>query len=160
MAHFRVMPLPSEPFEALFKADQATRAKQGAITMVADTKPGYPCRIRLQDAEPGERLLLVNYEHQSADNPYRACHAVFVTLGAVPTYPAPDQVPAMLSGRMLSVRAFDMEDMMVDAEVVAGEQAGNLFSRWLARAEVGYLHVHSAKRGCFLARVVAACVTH
>ena len=26
--------------------------------MVADSKPGFPCRVTLEDAEPGERLIL------------------------------------------------------------------------------------------------------
>ncbi len=37
----------------------------GARRMVADAKPGFPCRVSLEDAEPGERLVLVN----SSTNP-------------------------------------------------------------------------------------------
>jgi len=47
----------------------------GARRYIADTMPGFPCRVTLKDAEPGERVLLINYVHQPADTPYRASHA-------------------------------------------------------------------------------------
>lgn len=59
-------------------------------------------------------------------------------------------------GRLLSVRAYDREGMMVDADIAEGRQAETLFSRMLAQADVAYLHVHNAKRGCYAARVERA----
>ncbi len=156
MSPFRVLPLPAEPFQAHFRADREGKPLAGTIVVTADTQPGYPCRLRLRDAAPGERLLLVNYEHQPADNPYRSRHAVFVTIGAEPHYPETNKVPAMLSARLLSVRAFDGDDMMVAGEVVEGKLAGTLFANWLARDDIKYLQVHTATRGCFLAQVVRA----
>lgn len=156
MNPFRVLPLPAEPFQHHFRADRAGNSLDGTVVVTADSQPGYPCRLRLCDAAPGERLLLVNYEHQPADNPYRSRHAVFVTIGAEPHYPEPNTVPTMLSVRMLSVRAFDADDMMVAGEVVEGALAGAVFGRLLADSEVHYLHVHTATRGCYLAQVVRA----
>ena len=42
---------------------------------------------------------------------------------------------------------------MVDAEVVNGADAAPLIERYLARADVAYLHIHFARRGCFACRV-------
>jgi hypothetical protein len=36
---------------------------------------------------------------------------------------------------------------------VDGADAAPLFERYLARADVAYLHVHFARRGCFACRV-------
>ena len=52
-----------------------------AVRQTATTKPGFPCRVSLEDAEVGEQLILVNYEHQPSASPYRAAHAIFVRKG-------------------------------------------------------------------------------
>jgi hypothetical protein len=55
--------------------------------------------------------------------------------------------------RLLSVRAFDSNGMIVDADVVDGHESAPTFQRLLANDNVAYLHVHNAKRGCYAARV-------
>ena len=73
---FRIIGLPAEPFADLFSlSDEALRARR-AVRRIADAKPGYPCRISLTDAEPGEEVVLVHYAHQPSDSPYRSSHAV------------------------------------------------------------------------------------
>jgi hypothetical protein len=74
--------------------------------------------------------------------------------GALETFDRRDEIPPVLSQSIsLSVRAYDGEDMMVDAEVVPGAEARRAIERLLAKDDVGYLHVHFAPRGCYLARV-------
>ena len=121
--------------------------------MTADSKPGFPCRVSLTDAEPGTRMLLLNYEHQDAATPYRSRHAIFVADGAKQAMPAPGEVPDQMRSRLLSVRAFSPEGMIVSADVVEGSEAGDLFERMLADDRVGYLHAHYAKYGCYAARI-------
>jgi hypothetical protein len=43
--------------------------------------------------------------------------------------------------------------MMIDAEVVEGEQAETLIEKLLTNPRADYLHVHFARRGCYAARV-------
>ena len=150
---FVVTGLSPAQFAPLFGADEATLAAAGAIRCRADTRPGFPCRITLEDAEPGETLLLLNYEHQAADTPYRARHAIFVREGAAAPARLENRLPAMLTDRLLAVRAFDAADMMTDAEVVEGQEARALVERMLDDPRSAYLHVHAARRGCFLARI-------
>jgi hypothetical protein len=150
---FRVIALCAAQFQPLFALDDAALAERGARRVVATNKPGYPCRVSLRDAEPGERVLLINYEHQPAASPYRARHAIFVIEGAVEAHPAIDEVPAVLCARLLSIRAFDAAGMMVDAEVADGGEAAPVFERMLANPAVSYLHVHNARPGCYAARV-------
>jgi hypothetical protein len=75
---FRITGLSPEPFRHLFGMSEEELVMHGARRYVADRKPGFPDRIELRDAEPGETLLLLNYEHLPADNPYLASHAIFV----------------------------------------------------------------------------------
>jgi hypothetical protein len=141
-----------KPFFAMTDAD----LKSGGILRVnADAKPGYPCRITLEDAEPGETLLLLNFQHQPASSPYRANGPVFVREAAAQTYDSPTLPPA-LKTRTLSVRAYDQAGMMVDAALVEGARAEPLFEKMLANRHVAYLHVHNANRGCYAARVERA----
>ena len=150
---FRVVPQPASEFEYLFGKSDEELAELGAQAYIADSKPGFPCRIALRDAEPGERLILINFEHQPANNPYRSAHAVFVLDGAVEATVQPDEVPELLHHRQLSVRAFDADDMMLDATVVEGADAAVCFNTMLSLPGSHYLHVHNAGRGCYLARV-------
>ena len=101
--------------------------RPGALLRVADPSPGFPCRVSLCDAEPGETVLLVHYEHQPAASPFRASHAVYVRRGAVQAHPAPGEVPEMLRRRLLSVRAFDDAGMRGGAGARAGDRAPPLF---------------------------------
>ena len=145
--------LDPSPFRALYGLSNEELEAAGAIRMIADAKPGFPCRVSLEDAEPGEALLLVNFEHLPVETPYRSRHAIFVREGAERAARFRDEVPEQLACRLLSVRAFDGADMMTDAGVVEGGALAPLIERFFADPAVAYLHVHNARRGCFAARV-------
>jgi len=150
---FQVRPLPIEPFEPLFDMDDAELAARRAVRVVADAFPGYPCRVSLEDAEPGEQLILIHFEHQSADSPFRASHAVYVREGAQSAEPAPGIVPEVLQRRMLSLRAFDAQGMLIDADLTDGKAAAPLIETMFTNPKVAYLHAHYAKPGCYAARI-------
>jgi hypothetical protein len=150
---FRITGLPPERFRHLFGLPDEELARHGAVRVVADAKPGYPDRVALRDAEIGERLLLLNYTHQPADNPYRASHAIFVLEGAEEAYDQVGTVPEVIRSRSISLRAFDEQDLMIDADLVQGVDLEAAIGRLLADARVAYLHAHYAKRGCYAARV-------
>lgn len=150
---FRISGLPAAPFESLYGLSDAQLAARGARRYTADAKPGYPDRIEMRDAEPGETLLLVNYTHQPADTPYRASHAIFVREGARRTYQAVGEVPEVLRIRLLSLRAFDAVGMLIEAYVVDGRDIEPVIARFFANPAVAYIHVHYAKQGCYAGRV-------
>jgi hypothetical protein len=148
---FRIAGLPAETFAGLFSLSDEELAARGAVRRIAEG-PGYPCRISLTDAEPGQEVILTHFEHQPADTPYRASHAIYVRAGET-TYDAVDQVPEQLRLRLLSVRAFDQKGMLVDADVVEGRQLEGVIERLFANERADYLHVHYAKPGCYAARI-------
>lgn len=146
--------LPLEPFRPLFGLSDEALAERGVIRCAVDANPGFPCRVTLEDAEPGETVLLLNYEHQPADTPYRSRHAIFVSEQARETRRAVDEIPGALRVRKaLSLRAFDEAGMMLDAEIVPGAELEPVIERLLAVPGVAYLHVHNAGRGCYAARI-------
>ncbi len=154
--HFRITGLDPAPFRHLFGLPDEALAAYGARRYVANAKPGFPDRIEIRDAEPGERLLLLNYTHQPADTPYRASHAIFVREGAEEAYDKIDEIPEPLRVRPVSLRAFDAAHEMVDADVIDGKELESLIVRFLENREVAYLQAHYAKRGCYAARIERA----
>ena len=153
---YRITGLPPENFQDLLGLSDAALAERGACRVVADAKPGFPDRITLRDAEIGDSLLLLNYTHQPAANPYRASHAIFVLEDAREVYDQVGEIPQVMRSRVMSLRAFDEQHVMLDAELAQGVELEGVIDRLLADPRVSYLQAHYAKRGCYAARIERA----
>ena len=151
--HFRLSGLSPLPFQHLYGLPEAELTQLGVIRYLVDTKPGYPDRITLEDAEPGQTVLLLNHVCQAADTPYRASHAIFIREGATQQYDAVDQIPESLRIRLLSLRAYDEHGMMLDADVVEGTAIESVIARLFSQPDISYIHVHNARRGCYAGRI-------
>ena len=149
MPSFQLVGLSPAPFEPLFTLSDAELAPLGVRRVVAGSGSGYPCRISLVDADAGEELLLLPYEHQPENSPYRASGPIYVRVGASRKAAAPGEVPEYVRKRQISVRAYDARHMMIDAEVCAGAAVADEIERQFADPAVSYIHLHNAKRGCF-----------
>ena len=150
--NFRISGLPAAQFAEWFALSEAELVTRHAVRRVADSKPGFPCRISLTDAEVGEEVLLINYEHLPVDSPYRASHAIYIRAGEQ-TCGVVDCVPAMLRSRLLSLRAYDATGMMTAADVVDGSELESGIEQLFNDERAQYLHVHFARPGCYAARV-------
>jgi hypothetical protein len=153
---FQITALPAEPFADLFALSDQDLAEHLAVRVIADAKPGYPCRVSLADAEVGEELILVNHQHQPSATPYRATHAVYVRKGARQARPAIGEVPEQLRSRMLSLRAFGDDGMIVTAELAGDAAIAPALDQLLAEPNVAYVQIHFAKFGCYAARAERA----
>lgn len=151
---FIVSGLPIEPFAPLFGLGDAALAEHGAIRVTAADDGRYPCRVMLEDASPGETLLLVNYEHQGAATPYRSNYAIFVSEAARQTRRlAPGELPPVLRGRSIALRAYDADGMLLDAALCLNDDVAAAAERLLADPAAAYLHAHNAAYGCYAARI-------
>lgn len=150
---FRITGLSSEPFRHLYGLSDQELALHGVKRYIADTQPGFPDRIEMRDVSVGEKLLLLNHICQPAETPYRASHAIFVREGAENVYDRVDEVPEVMRSRLLSLRAYDAQGMMLDADVVDGKNIEPVISRLFALPDVEYIHAHNAKRGCYSGRI-------
>ena len=137
-------------FSGLFNLSDEELRQRCAVRTIATGNS--PCRISLTDAEPGDELLLVNYEHHPVNSPYRMRFAVYVREGER-HFDAVDEIPEQLRRRMLAVRAFDDAGMMIGHELIDGEHAEQAIDRLFANGAAAYLHVHYASPGCYAARV-------
>ena len=149
---FRFTGLPASDFESLHAMNDAQLAAIGAQRIIVDEKPGFPCRVTLSDAEPGERVVLLSYPHQNTDSPFKASGPIFVREAVSDTYDSTTVPPVFRSGRLLSARAYDRDGMMIDADVIDGAQIERLLDKLFANDETDYVHIHYARRGCFAAR--------
>lgn len=150
---FRITGLSPEPFRHLFGLSDQELATHRARRYVVDEMPGFPDRIEMREVEPGATVLLLNHCYQPADSPYRAQHAIFVREGAEKRYDRLNEIPEVMRNRLLSLRGFDAEGMMRDADVVDGAQVETLIQRLLENPAIAYIHVHNAKQGCYSGRI-------
>jgi hypothetical protein len=149
MSSFQLVGIPYESFAPLFALTDSELSKIDAQRMLARSRPGYPCRVSLADAEIGEELLLLPYEHQPAHSPYKSSGPIFVRKGAKQAAIPPGVVPDYVSRRLMSVRAYDARHLMTDATVCPGSDAAATIQEMFSNPEVAYIHLHNANRGCF-----------
>jgi hypothetical protein len=150
---FRITGLPIEQFSSLFTLTDEELVQLGARRMVAEDKPGYPCRVSLVDAEVGEEVLLVPFTHHDVNSPYRASGPIFVRTNAVTAKLEVNEVPAMIRDRFLSIRGYDSAAMMLAADVVDGKDLEEHLWRFFSDQRVEYIHIHNARPGCYNCRV-------
>jgi hypothetical protein len=148
---YRIEGLAHEPFAALFAMSDGELAERNARRAVADG-PGFPCRVSLEEAEPGEALVLVNHVSQDAPTPFRASHAIYVRRDAAPAR-YQDEVPPIFETRTLGLRGFDSEGMLRGAVLALPGEADARIRELFERPEIVEIHAHTAALGCFLARV-------
>jgi hypothetical protein len=147
---FRILPLPA--------ADADRLRRDATIVRLADESPGFPCRACLCDAAIGDELVLVSYDpfagwDAATTSPYHSAGPVYLhrrdcssDLDAAP-------LPAQLTSRRLSVRAYDAAAMMLDGRVVHGSELSTALDELSTLPGVDRIHVHNAGAGCFAAAV-------
>ena len=150
---FQITALPVEKFSSLLEQSDAELRTIGARRMVVDKKPGFPCRVSLVDAEPGEEVLLLPFTHHDVASPYRGDGPIFVRVKAQTAKLEVNEVPAMIRSRLLSIRGYDSEGMMLISDVLDGSELEEHLSRFFADPGVEYVHIHNARPGCYNCRV-------
>jgi hypothetical protein len=150
---YKISGLEPSQFAHLFGLSDEQLAQHGAARMTADGRPSFPCRIQLDDAQAGETLLLVNHISHDGNNPYRASHAIFVSERATEAAVYRDEIPPALARRVLSLRAFDADGMMIDAALTQPGEGDAAIRRLLSNHAVDHIDAHNATRGCFAARI-------
>ena len=149
---FQIRALAHKPFESLFDLSDEELRERGACKVTADAYPGFPCRVSLEDANVGDTLILMNYNHLDVASPYASKHAIYVRQGVKEALPLRGEVPAVFSSRILSVRGFDKDGFMKDADVVDGQKLSDKLEAIFSDPAIKFIDIHNAKQGCFAAR--------
>lgn len=152
---FRVSGLNPAQFADLHALSDENLALRGAKRVRVESKPAAPCRISLDDAEIGELVILLNYDHQPAETPYRQQGPIFVR-ETQKSFVGVDVIPPALARRTLSLRAFGADHMMEAAVLSEGSDAKSAVEALFANPAVAYIHAHYATRGCYAALIERA----
>jgi hypothetical protein len=154
---FRIRGLAYEPFAPLFELSEEELRRHGSVRRVAPPGSSSPCRVSLEPAVPGETVILTNFVHLADPaSPYRAHGPIFVRRDAGPAWDRINEVPPILQGRPLSLRAYDRDAMMVTAQVTNGDELPAAVARLFVNDDIADLHVHYAAHGCFQCRIERA----
>jgi hypothetical protein len=154
---FAIRGLSPEEFRPLFGLPDDALAARGIMRRTADAKPGFPCRITLEDAEPGETLLLLNFESHKAPTPYRSSYAIFVNERAVEAATYIDTLPPVMTHRPIALRIFNRDGMLIGADLGrAGDETKAKIEAIFERKDAAYIHAHNAMHGCFAAAIERA----
>lgn len=147
--NYQVRGIEQETFKYLFQLEKNDLSKIGAVKMRVDENPGFPCRVSLKDVAIGEEVILFTYEHHAVDSPYRSKGPIFIRKNAQTANLGKNEIPSILKHRLLSLRVYDRNGMMINAKTVKGdrieEAIQNIFKDNLAQ----YIQVHNASPGCY-----------
>jgi hypothetical protein len=150
---YRIKGLDPAPYKPLYGLSGEELADKGIVRMTVTEKPSFPCRISLTDCEIGETVLLLNHVSHDVGGPYRASHAIFVTEGADHPGEYIDEPAPVFATRVLSLRGFDQDGMMVDAVLAQPGEADAGIRKLFDNPDVANIHTHNATRGCFAAKI-------
>ena len=109
---YRITGLDAAPFKPLYELSDDELAQRNARRVTVTNKPGFPCRVTLEDADKGEEVILLHHVSHDVDTPYRSAYAIYVRGGASEAASFVDQVPPAFEGRPLAFRGFDSEGML------------------------------------------------
>lgn len=150
---FQVVGLSPDRFASMFELTDAELAARGAKRVIAHEPRSYPCRVSLEDATPGDEVLLLPFHHHEGPSPYQASGPIYVRRGARQAAFALNELPEMQARRLTSLRAYDASGFLVVADVVAGVELAGLVERFLENPKVAWMHAHNARPGCFAFRI-------
>ena len=151
---YKIEGLDRQVYAELLGLDGDALARRRARRVTADTKPGFPCRVTLEDAEPGETLILFNHVSHDVPTPFRSAYAIYVRETAAEPACFVDKPAPVFTGRTLGLRGFDSEGMLRGALLALPGEADSKIRALFDRPEIETIHAHNAAAGCFAAKIV------
>lgn len=149
---YRIRGLDPALFADQLALDDASLARRRARREVAGE--GYfPCRVTLEDAQPGEALLLTHYANHAVEGPYRNAFAIYVRSGATEAADHVDSLPPVLRARPIALRGYTAAGDLHRAALALADDVDAQARTLLADPEVAYIDTHNAMHGCFAARI-------
>ena len=150
---YRIEGLQPASFAHLLGLPDELLAERGVVRVTATSDRGFPCRVSLDHAAPGESVLLLNHVSHDVPTPYRTAYAIYVREQSGEAASFVDRLPPALEGRMLSLRGFDRTGMLRNAVLAEPGDAEHRIAQLLGDSDVASIHAHTAAYGCFLARI-------
>lgn len=140
-------------YNHLFNLTEEELIAKGAVIMIVDKKPGFPCRITLKDAEIGEEIVLFPFQHHKTNSPYQSSGPVFMRKNAKKVELEINEIPEMLFKRLQSLRVYDKNGMMIDAKTLEGKEIRKEIESIFGNEKTSYIQIHNANPGCYNCQV-------
>jgi hypothetical protein len=140
-------------YNHLFNLNEEELASKGGVKMIVDEKPGYPCRVTLEDAEIGEEVVLFPFEYHKTDSPYKASGPIFIRKNAEKANLDINEIPEMLFKRLQSLRVYDKNGMMIDVKTLEGNEIRKEIESIFSNDLANYIQIHNANPGCYNCQV-------
>ena len=139
------------PFAPLFALLRGELSRIDARRVVADRKPGFPCRVSLVDADIGEELLLSAVRAPAGRPRPTARRGRFSCARPRSGRLEPGVVPDYVRTRLMSVTGLRRGASDDRCRGVSGNRGrpGHRLPRCSRAREAAYIHLHNANRGCF-----------
>lgn len=152
----RFLPMPTETATAYWNGvDDAYGMKPERQISDGD---GVPCRHCLRLVGAGEPYLILAHRPFPALQPYAETGPVFLHAEPCKAHEPSEKIPPMLTSRDYIVRGYSRTDRILygTGAVVANAQITAYAEDLLARDDVAYLHIRSARNNCYQCRVERA----
>ena len=140
-------------YNYLFTLNEEELSAKGCVKMIVHEKPGYPCRVSLEDAEIGEEVVLFPFQHHQTNSPYQSSGPVFVRKHAKTANLGVNEIPKMLLHRLLSLRIYNEKGMMIDAKTIEGGNLNSEIEVIFCNKSVNYIQIHNSSPGCYNCQV-------
>jgi hypothetical protein len=140
-------------YNELFNQTESELADKNIIKLIVDKKPGYPCRVTLEDAEIGEEVLLFPFEYHKTKSPYKASGPIFIRKSATKPALEINEIPEMLFQRSQTLRAYDKNGMMIHAISPNSSELKNGIKILFQNSKVNYIQIHNTNPGCYNCQV-------
>ncbi len=147
--NFILKSLNNQEFSNFFEMTDVELDKISAKRTIVDKFPGFPCRVSLQDAELNEEVILLPYQHHKTNSPYQASGPIFVRKIAKTANLEINEIPKMFNHRLLSLRGYDKNGLMKEADVIEGKNLKEKINQIFENENIDYIHIHNARPGCY-----------
>lgn len=119
---------------------------------------GVPCRHCLNMVKPGEDYLVLAYRPFPALQPYAETGPIFLHADECARTSEVTGLPAMLESPDYIVRGYGADDRIVygSGAVTATDAIAGRAGELLARDDIAYVHIRSARNNCYQCRVERA----
>lgn len=157
MSRFRCVPMDTESARR-FRATRRDDRGGPVLSRTVDG-PGFPCRHCLRLGAGGEEMLLASWDLPLPQGPYWTPSPIFLHArdceAAAPADALPETVTA---NAIISLRHYDRDGMCLYdlGLVLPGAEAEAPLRERLADPRVAFVNIHTARPGCWLARVERA----
>ena len=153
MTSIRFQALPTEIVEALRAV--APDANGQPCERMPSSGGAMPCRHCLGFIAEGEEMLVLAHRPFPSPQPYAETGPIFLHAGPCPRYAAEEILPPMLESPDYIVRGYGSDNRIVYG-TGAVTPTGRIAARaqdLLARQEIAYVHVRSARNNCYQCRI-------